>query len=429
MQYFILDLLSAEVNREILLSCSIFGYALFFIYFYGSKSWTDFSEIDKVGISLVFGFITFYFLLLPLYTLLTAFSNIINFTSEDMIMNPVADVSLYRTGFFLLIGYLIAYRKKAKVALIESKKLHIRINNGILILLLLILVVMALSEIISLAATHYSVYLMHFAYVCLSCSLPIIFLLFINIAIFFEENEKVHSLVILEKLNISSRLKFFVVALILLSFIGIGTASLIPSVDEEDWKTVIVVDEFPVEHNLSRISADKIVYRHYTINHPLALDWVRVETEYNVVSASKGGFNRKTTDYYVNDNYFIINEINETKVSVVMTDEICMDNVVSLDAEIPEYKNETCYAKIHLVNNLPVTLQIQDFSFDLHDNYKPVKVVVNYNRSGELKSYSWTENNTERDIVTVKGSDLLIRCYDLDEVNDSVDVYAVLKLK
>jgi hypothetical protein len=425
---FIMDLVSTEVNKELLFLAFVFGYTFFFMYFYGSKSWKDFSEIDKVAISLVFGFIAFFFLLYPLYNLLNTLNNIINFASEDMILNNVLDVSSFRFGFFILLVYLAVSRKNTGTALIESKMFHIKSRNNVIGLLLLIIASVVFFGILSLTAIHYSVYFNNIFQRCVLCLILVSIFLIIYDMAFLEEKDTIRLPFKIKMLEKSPLMKLALFGFVFVLLISITTISLIPSIEKSDWKTEVVLEELPVEYKLSFITADKYIYEYYTIAPPLALDWVRIDTDYTVARASENVPNRAMLNYYTNDNYFIVNESNETDVFVKMKEKVHLEDFVSLDADIPEYTNETCHAKIHLKNNFSGTLKIDYLSFYLDSGYEPVDVTANYNRSKSQDSYLWTENNTGSDIIKVKGNTVIIYCFDLYE-NDSLDVSAVFELK
>ncbi|WMW24368.1 hypothetical protein RE474_09725 [Methanolobus sediminis] len=407
------------MNSEILFSCSVFGYVIFFIFFYNSKYWKDFSEIDKVAISLVSGFACFYFIIFPISTFLVAFDSITNFTTEDKILNTVVNVAVYRIGFFAFGAYLLASRKKLNVALIESTKFHLDFYKDLFKLFSLFLSATVLSFIISHTSVSYSVYFKYLHTQTLVSALAVLCLLafFENFFLAKVDNSEYEF-----KLNTVKKIKLLKVATVGVLFVVVTTFSLMPSVNNENWKTDIVLENFPVEHNLSFITADKIIYQYYTVNSPIALDWVRVDTDYDI-SRVYSYVDGKTIDYYAKDNYFIVNDSDGTDFVVVMKDKISLDDVLFLDAKIPEYINETCDAKINIVNNYPGELDIHYISFYIEDNYAPTEVIAVYNRSGFKDSYVWSEVNTGSDLVKVNGNSVIIYCFDLYQ-NDSVAINA-----
>lgn len=426
--YFI-NLFFGDMSKEILMLSSIFGYIFFFLYFYGTKEWEKFSEIDKIFFSLLFGFVTYYFLLLPIFNIFTVTYNFIFYTGEKGITNPLSNESIHRFGFLFLLGYLIQSRKNFKVPLFECKRFHEKLivsmqnlNVVIIFVLLLFLPILLLQE-----------YSMYFGFIItpLFASFTLINFLWIGyLKIFIKSTETTlyKNTYLYKKIKRLTKVKMFVSITILIILISAGIFFLKPDISENNYEIEINVDSLPVDHPLHRISAEKRTYQHYTIKPPIALNWVRVTTKHEVLQAYKN-INGKKENYFVNNNYFIINESHETNVTAILSEEITLLNELHLERMLPEYRNDIENCKINIQNNISGELHLNYIELYLEKNYEPTEVIINYTENERKYSYSWTKNNSNfENLFILKGDFLFIYCDKLRQ-NESVEIFIMLEKK
>ena len=424
-----MNLFFGDVSKEILMLSSIFGYIFFFLYFHGTSKWDKFSEIDKIVFSLLFGFITFYILLLPIYNIFTVTHNFIFFTGENGIITPIPNESTYRLGFIFILGMLLGARKDTKKPLYDCTYYHenfivfmINLVTAIIFVLLLFVPIFLIQE--------YSMYFSYILFQFLAGILKITFLYWIYLIIFIEStNTKFYKKTYLYKKIISfTKVKILFLATILIILMLAGTFFLKPTICENDYEIEINIDSLPMDSPLKRISAEKRIYQHYTIKPPIALNWVRVTTNHEISDAYKN-FDGEKKNYFVNYNYFIINESHETNVTAVLSEEIIFSNELYLEKNLPEYRNEIEKGQIIIQNNISGDLNLNYVDFYLEKNYEPTEVITHYTKNGREYSYLWTKNNSNFDnLFILNGDFIFIYCEKL-RPNDSVEIIVTLKRK
>ena len=400
-----------------------------FLYFHGTTKWEKFSEIDKIFFSLLFGFIAFYFLLLPMYNIFTVTYNFIFFIGENGITNPLPNESTYKLGFIFILGYLLAKRKHFKKPLFDCNNFHEEfivlmqnLNTAIIFVSLIFFPVFLLQE--------YSMYLVFILSQFFSSFVKITFLYWIYLTIFIEStNIKFYKNTYLYKKIIGfTKGKILVSATILIILIPVGTFFLKPAISENNYEIEINIDSLPVDYPLNKISAEKRTYQYYTIKPPIALNWVKVTTNHEVLQAYKN-LNGKKKNYFVNNNYFIINESHETNVTAVLSDKITLSNELHLEKILPEYKNEIEKGQINIQNNISGELNLNFIDFYLEKNYEPTEVITNYTQNERVYSYSWTKNNSNfNNLFILKGDFIFIYCEKL-RPNARVEIFVTLKRK
>lgn len=428
LSYF-MNLFLGDISKEILIVCSFFGYIFFFLYFHGTTKWDKFSEIDKIFLSLLFGFIAFYLLLHPLYNIFTVTYNFIFFTGENGITTSLPNESTYKLGFMFILGLLLGARKEVKKPLFDCTHCHVyfivlmqNLFTAIFFVSLLLVPIVLLNE--------YSIYfpfvLSHF----LGGIVKIYFLYWIYLTVFIEStNTQFYKNTYLYKKIIKfTKAKILVSATILIILILAGTFFLKPDISENNYEIEIHMDSLSVDHPLHRISAEKRIYQDYTIKPPIVLNWVGVNTNHEVLQAYKN-IDGKKENYFVNNNYFIVNESHETNVTAILSDEITLSNELHLEKILPKYENEIEYCEINIQNNISGELHLNYIDLYLEKNYEPIEVITNYTTNEREYSYSWTKNNSNfDDLFYLFGDFLFIKCDKLKE-NESVEIYVTLEKK
>ena len=118
------------------------------------------------------------------------------------------------------------------------------------------------------------------------------------------------------------------------------------------------------------INAQKTIEKYYVVKTPILIPWVKIETNLTLKSATgkiDGGYNK----YYINDNYFIVNDSSkQVNVTVVGTTEdfYLTDELIYLPPE-HTFQNETEMVNLTLTNNIPATIEIEYISIEVDENY------------------------------------------------------------
>lgn len=255
------------------------------------------------------------------------------------------------------------------------------------------------------------------------------FLMWIYFVLFIESSKSKYyeGSYLFKKIKKATAVKVTLFVGVFILFVIIGVIALTPSIEENSQKIELSVNIFPIYKPIQHVLAEKRIYQDYTLKPPIVIDWIRINTNYEVLQA-----NSTTTEnkggYFVKDNYFIVNEIKKTNVTAVLIDEIYFSNEVYLERHLSEYKNETEKSDMYIMNNFSGNLNLNYIELYLDRNYKPVEVITTYNKHGREYSYFWTEKNSSFDgLVLLKGDFIYIYCEDLKQ-NESVDISAVVKV-
>ena len=245
-----------------------------------------------------------------------------------------------------------------------------------------------------------------------------------SIPLIFEEFND-----LFKKLRFNTMYSFlFLFLLILLPYL-VGSVLFSYSVDETGQEfDAIYIDELPVFDPPNYISADRELFKYYTIKPPIALRWVKVTPNLDLKEAYKtiGG---KRYNYDVkNNNYFIFNESSKTNVTAIVTEKINLSTELTISGKVlPNYDNDTEFFQITLKNNVTYVIETKFIELHIDSNYEPIKLTKNHIRTYGQFSSSWNKNDSDFDSqIFKKGNSLYLKCPSLDQ-NNSVEFYAVLK--
>ncbi len=147
-----------------------------------------------------------------------------------------------------------------------------------------------------------------------------------------------------------------------------------------------------IQKNKSIIST-KQIEKKYTILTPILISWVKIETNLTLESA-KGEVNGDDNEYYINDNYFIVNDsskqVNVTVLGII--ENIYLSNELTYDISYPTFQNEIEMVNLTLTNNIPATIEIEEISIRVNENYvltedNFVKTRLFANGNGNIRYY------------------------------------------
>lgn len=429
MEDYLASIIFGAIDTRLLSMMIIAGFLIFFVYFYKSELWDDFSDFDKLSLSIVCGFITFIGLVVPLARIIFAMNSFIS--GYDLVEIETEEIiSTYKQIYiFILLGLFI-------LTSISSKPLYDNINifKKIFVGYFIFIVILSILNVELLFAILFSQFRDYSQIINRDIFTSIYFMI-----AFFGIYLVVHKksiLLIYEEFNrffIKFRLKkmhsiLFLLLLILFPYL-VGSVLFSYSVVETEQEFyAIYIDELPVFDPPNYISAERESIKHYTIKPSIALKWVKITPDLHLKKAYKK-IDGKYYYYDINDNnYFIVNESSKTNVTAIVTEKINLSTELTIsDKVLPNYDNDTDFFQITLKNNVTYIIETDFIESYIDSNYEPIQLIKNHNRTYGQYSSIWNKNDSNfNDQIFIKGNSLYLKCPPLDQ-NNSVEFYATLK--
>ena len=431
MEEYLINFIFENYNKELLAYLLPIGYLSFLLYFYGDK-WTDFSDFDKIAFTLLSCYIILNFLIVPVAISVSLLYHFFVFTNEANLISPVQTVGAYNLSLTILLIVLTTLRLVCKVPLHKSKHAQDTLFTFIIYYMVILLSIHSYLYIIS--TVHGYSYYYEYLRIYLVPSIAQLFLILLIIYHLFNEffEYKIdilkirakEQLVAFKSLPIKvSSIKVGAVVIILCLAILVGGFLFNPTITETEQNTISIgIDELNVFNMPKHISAERRVYKNYTINPPIALNWVKVTSNLDLKEAYTK-INGIEKGYYIKDNYFIVNVSSKTNVTTIGYDKtnISTESFV-INRTLPKYEADIEYFRIVLKNGIASNIDIGDIYLYIDSNYEAVQLTEN-----DTYSNTWTKNNSGfGNRVIRKGDFLFIHCPDLNK-NKSVELSVVLE--
>lgn len=368
------EILFENIDKELLTYLVPLGYLIFILYFYGSEKWNGFTDFDKISFSVVISFIVLYFLVMPISWTSISIHNFFIFNGESRIISPSHSqfIGTYITHLFIIFAFLFAIRMFSSGSLYENKKVYIGIFRTVFLFLLFFVTLLFFFSISFYIGGYIEYYLYVGFYILLSCMFLATFLF---ICLTTHKNHGDPLSFIYNYLNRNDA-KYYVIglAIIFLIFsVAIGMFLFKPSIVENgDQVTKMYIKLLPVSDMPKHkyINAQKTVEKYYVVKTPILIPWVKIETNLTLKSATgkiDGGYNK----YYINDNYFIVNDSSkQVNVTVVGTTEdfYLTDELIYLPPD-HTFQNETEMVNLTLTNNISAAIKIKSITIQVNENY------------------------------------------------------------
>lgn len=369
------EILFGNIDKELLTYLIPLGYLTFVLYFYGSKKWNDeFSDFDKISFSMVMSFIVFYFLVRPLSWTCIIIYNFFISNNESIVISPshTQFISTYIVFSFAIFIISLIIRRISSGSLSENKKVYIGIFKTVSFFLLFFMILFCFFW-ISLYVGGYFEYIKYFnSYIFSSCVFLTTFLI---ILITVDKNDVIPLSSINNYFDRNDVKRYAIMAVIVLLIFSAITGLFLfkPSIVETNEQiTEMNIELLPVSDmpKHKKIVVTEQIEKKYTISTPILIPWVKVKTNLTLESA-EGEIDGNKGQYYINDNYFIIdNSSKQVNVTVVgATEDFYLTDELIYDINYPRFQNETEIVNLTLTNNMPVKINIKDMEIRFNENY------------------------------------------------------------
>lgn len=397
------ELVLGFFNKQVLIYIVPIGYLIFLSYFYGSKKWEKFTDLDKICFTILTAFVMVYFVAYPIALFSTIIQNLFSFNGETNIINPNPNQIIQTYSLFLLIigSIIIGKRIISKNPLCENEKMNqfnIKITLLIIFALLILLFLFSISFYFS-GYSHYFKYLyFHIFTSVISFSGLILTFIVINKSSSLDLYNNMNNYVE-NKLN-SNRFKLILIVVIIISFISsafVGMFIFKPSIIENGQQTKeINIDYLPVSEPSRNVNAENIVDKYYIVKTKL-IPWVKIDTNLTLKSA-RGEVDGYYTEYDVDSsNFTAVNCSKKTNITVRGTEKFYITNELTFEINRPAFKNNTEIINLTLKNNVPAIIEIRDTEILINKNYylsedNFIKTQHFANGNGGISGYT-QENN------------------------------------
>lgn len=369
------EILFENIDKELLTYLVPLGYLIFILYFYGSKKWNDeFTDFDKISFSMVMSFIVLYFLVIPLSWISIIIYNFFIFNGESSIMSPSNSQFIHICIIYLVVISLTLsiIRWISSGSLYENEKVYPYIFQTVFFFILFS-VTLSCFFWISFYIGGYREYFTYVnSHIVLSC---IFFAIFLFICRTTHKNHENPLSFIDTYLNQNDAKYYAIMAVIIFLIFSVATGMFLfkPSIVENGEQVNEINIEFlPVSEMPKHkyIVATKQIEKKYTISTPILISWVKIETNLTLESA-KGETDGDYNQYYINDNYFIVNDSSkQVNVTVIGTTEdfYLTDELIYFPPD-HTFQNETEMVNLTLTNNIPDTINIKEMEIRIDENY------------------------------------------------------------
>lgn len=392
-------------NKDALIYVIPIGYLIFYLYFYGSEKWKEFTDFDKISFSIITSFVTLYFIAYPVSLSTRIIHNIFIFKDEANIISPDQDQILQTYVYYLIIIVAILFIIKlfSNNSLYENEKIY-NILYYIIFSSILVFIMIVFFFYVSFYVSGYSDY---FKYLYTSIFFTIVFLtlfllIYSSIHKKFENPlGKINSYVE-DKLN-SKNFKYnylmgstIMIFVILSIFIGIVIFKPIIIENGQQLKE-INIDYLPVSEPSRNVNAEKLIEKYYIIKTK-RIPWVKIDTNLTLKNA-RGEVDGHYTKYEIDgSNFTAIDCSKKTNITVSGFEDYYITNEdFSFEVNRPAFENNTEIIYLTLKNNAPVTIKIRDIEILVNENYNLseddfVKTQIFANNNGGIGGYK-QENN------------------------------------
>lgn len=392
------ELLFENIDKDLLTHLVPLGYLIFILYFYGSEKWKkEFSDFDKISFSVVMSFVVLYFFVIPLSWTYVVIYNFFIFNDESSIISP-PQAQFIGTSIVLLyaiVVFLFAIKMKYHGSLYENEE----VCNNIFRMVFFILFFFVTSLFFFYTPFYiggYFEYFVHiFSHIFVSCLLLFIFLCVYRTV---HKYNRLSLSFIDDYLSRSYTKYYAIMAVIIFLIFSVVTGMFLfkPSIVENDKQvTEMYIEHLPISDTSKHkyVNVTKQIEKKYIVSTPVLIPWVKIETNLTLKNA-KGEVDGDYNEYYINDNYFIVNEsskqVNVTVLGII--ENIYLSNELTYDISYPTFQNEIEMVNLTLTNNIPATIEIEEISIRVNENYvltedNFVKTRLFANGNGNIRYY------------------------------------------
>ncbi len=393
MEDYFANIIFGAVDARLLSMMIIAGFLIFFMYFYKSELWEDFSDFDKLSLSIVSGFIIFMGLVVPLARIVFAIHKLI-YGLDFVEIESDEIISTYKQIYFdILLGLFI-------LAFISSKPLYDNINfiKKIFVGYFTFICVLSILYAELTFAMLLSQFRSYIPYISGNISMSIFFM-----AIFFFVYLAVHkksNLLIFEEIKLFTmkfRLKkmhsiLFLLILILLPYV-FGTFLFSYKVTEnEEHVNLVSIKKIDLERNVIS-TARELIFRDYSIKMPILISWAKVKPDLILKNEFVNEDNLKYS-ILKDENAFVVNKTsNIVNVTVSLYNDTDISYSKMVMFEEPTFTNDSLFMNVSLNNYLLHNIEIEELSIPIPEGYTLeendfVKTQFFANYRGGIQGYS-----------------------------------------
>lgn len=369
MEDYFASIIFGAVDARLLSMMIIAGFLIFFMYFYKSELWKDFSDFDKLSLSIVSGFIIFMGLVVPLARIVFAIHKLI-YGLDFVDIESEEIISTYKQIYInILLGLFV-------LAFISSKPLYDNINiiKKIFVGYFTFICVLSVLYAELTFAMSLSQFRSYIPYISGNISMSIVFM-----AIFFFVYLAVHkksNLLIFEEIKLFTmkfRLKkmhsiLFLLILILLPYV-FGTFLFSYKVMEnEEHIDLVSIKKIDLERSVISTGRE-LIFRDYSIKMPILISWAKVKPDLIL----KNDFdNENNLKYSVlkEENAFVVNKTsNIVNVTVSLYNDTDVSYSKMVLFEEPTFINDSIFMNVSLNNYLSHNIEIEELSIPISEGY------------------------------------------------------------
>lgn len=442
---YLVNFIFGNYSKELLAYLLPIGYLSFLLYFYRTKQWCHFSDFDKIAFTLLSCYMILNFLIVPMTVSISLLYYFFIFVDEAHLISPVQNVNVYNWSLLILITVLACLRLSYKAPLYESKEVQKFFLNFIAYTMIFLYCVSIYFGLLSKLSgySHYCEYLQ----IHLIQSILQLFVFFIMYLLIHRNDTELQELIYLPYKNIINSLVgkvkkiapsiedslikvglAFIFVILFLVLLVIGVFLFNPTIIERGQEVnEIYISELPVFNPPKYISAEKKLSKYYTVKSPIVLNWVKVTSNLDLERAYTK-IDGKNNDYYINDDYFIVNECSKTNVTAIVTEKINLSTeLIISDKVLPKYGTDIENFKITLKNNITGKIDIDYIDLYIDSNYEPIQLTMNYTFPTFQYLNTWTKNDENfNDYIIIKGNSLFL-CFPELNQNESVEISVVFE--
>ena len=392
-------------NKEVLIYVIPIGYLIFFLYFYGSTKWKEFSDFDKISFSILTSFIIVYLIAYPISSYSTIIHNIFIFESESNIICPNQSqiIQTYVYCLIIIVAILSMIKIFSNGSLYENEKIY----SSIFYIFLSTILVLIIILFFLLISFYVSGFFDYFIYIYISTFWTIVLLMvFLLIYSSIHKNfkssiDKIDEIDIINKLNYKKLKYYHIIIIIMILFIlfsvSIGMILFKPIIVENGQLIKeINIDYLPVSDPSRNVNAENIIDKYYIVKTKL-IPWVKIDTNLTLKSA-RGEVDGYYTEYDVdNSNFTAVNCSKKTNITVRGTEKFYITNELTFKINDPTFENNTEIINLTLQNNVPSIIEIETIEILVNENYNLseddfAKTRLFANGKGSIRWYE-QENN------------------------------------
>ena len=392
-------------NKQALIYAIPIGYLIFFLYFYGSEKWKEFTDFDKISFSIITSFVISYFIAHPISLFTRIIHNIFIFKDETNIISPDQNQLLqtYIDYLIIIVGILFIIKLFSKCSLYENE----RIYNILVYIIFSCTLFLTASIFFFLMSFYVSGYSDYFKYLFPSIFITIVFLtlfllIYMSVHRKFENPLTKINNYMEDKLNSENHHYNYLMGVILIVFIifsiSIGFIAFKPIIIENGQQLEeINIDYLPVSEPSRNVNAEKLIEKYYTIETK-RIPWVKIDTNLTLKNA-RGEVDGHYTKYEIDgSNFTAIDCSKKTNITVSGFEDYYITNEdFSFEVNRPAFENNTEIIYLTLKNNAPVTIKINDIALSVKDNYNLseddfVKTRLFANNKGSIGWYEQKNN-------------------------------------